>query len=110
MTAANAASSLSKQRAGPRNFRARLLLMNGGRPFLRYFFHLNCGSGSLLDDLGREFDSHASALAHALKLADTLEKERFGAAWERYVTIADETGEEAARVFVAGSSRIEIRL
>ena len=77
---------------------------------MRYFFHLNCGSGPLLDELGQEFNSLAAALAHALKLADKLEKERFGAAWERFVTIANETGEEVGRLFVAGSSRIEIRL
>jgi len=86
------------------------LLLNGGDLFLRYFFHLNCGSGPLLDDLGREFDSHTSALAHAFKLADMLEKERFGAAWERYVSVADETGEEVGRVFVAGRSRIESKV
>ena len=72
---------------------------------MRYFFQLNCGAGLLADNIGKVFDSIDDAFAHAMTLADKLEKERTGAAWERYVAVIDEEGEEVARVFVGQPHR-----
>jgi hypothetical protein len=72
---------------------------------LRYFFQLNCGAGSIADAIGKEFDSIDDAFAHAMTLADKLEKERPGAALERYVVVTDEEGEEVARVYVGRPHR-----